>query len=261
MQQLNFLKLIVDESSVCPYLNGQTARMPLSLPEGNVTGDQFDAILAAGYRRSGWFFYRTQCKACHACEPLRIEVANFNESRSMRRVRRLGDEHLQMQVAAPVLDDERLRVFNAHRAGRKLDRGEPEADASDYASFLLNSFCEVLELSFWDGDKLVAVAITDVGDKSLSAVYCYFDPAYSWLSPGTYSILSQTSLAKKDGYKWLYLGMFVADNAHLCYKARFGPHERLRSGQWQPFAPVLIDKSEAMKTTPDSYPISEIEYE
>ena len=261
MQQLNFLKLIVDESSVCPYLNGQTARMPLSLPEGNVTGDQFDAILAAGYRRSGWFFYRTHCQTCHACEPLRIEVAKFNESRSMRRVRRLGDEHLQIQVAAPVLDEERLRVFNAQRAGRKLDRCEPEADPSDYSSFLLNSFCEDLELSFWDGDKLVAVSITDVGESSLSAVYCYFDPSYSWLSPGTYAILNQISFAKQDDYKWLYLGMFVADNAHLCYKARFGPHERLRDGHWQPFAPELIDRSQAMTMTPGSLPISEIEYE
>jgi arginine-tRNA-protein transferase len=235
--------------------------MPLSLPDGHVTGSQFDEILSAGYRRSGWFFYRTHCPACQACEPLRIEVANFDESRSMRRVRHLGDERLQIQVAAPVLDDERLRVFNAHRAGRKLDRGEPEADASDYSSFLLNAFCEVLELSFWDGDKLVAVSITDVGERSLSAVYCYFDPTYSWLSPGTYSILSQISLAKKDHYKWLYLGMFVADNAHLCYKARFGPHERLRGGKWQPFDPIFIDKSQAMKTTPDSRPISEIEFE
>jgi arginine-tRNA-protein transferase len=173
----------------------------------------------------------------------------------------LGDQHLKLQVAAPILDDERLRIFNAHRAGRRLDRGEPEADASDYSSFLINSFCEVLELSFWDGDRLVAVSITDVGENSLSAVYCYFDPAYSWLSPGTYSILNQISFAKKGNYKWLYLGMFVADNAHLCYKARFGPHERLRGGQWQPCEPLMIDKSRALKTTPNALPISEIEYE
>lgn len=235
--------------------------MPLSLPEGTVNGEQLDAILAAGYRRSGWFFYRTHCQPCHACEPLRIEVSKFCESRSMRRVRRLGDEHLRLQIAAPTLDEERLRVFNAHRAGRKLDRGEPEADASDYSSFLLNSFCEVMELSFWHGDKLVAVSITDVGEQSLSAVYCYFDPSYSWLSPGTYAIINQISLAKRDDYKWLYLGMFVADNAHLCYKARFGPHERLRGGQWLPFEAELIDRSQTLKTTPDVIPISEIEYE
>jgi len=261
VQQLDFLKLIVDETSVCPYLIGQTARMPLSLPDGSVSAEQFDAILAAGYRRSGWFFYRTCCATCQACEPLRIEVANFQESRSMRRVRRLGDENLRIQLAPPVLDDERLRVFNAHRAVRKLDRGEPEADAADYASFLLNSFCEVVELSFWHGDQLVAVSITDIGATSMSAVYCYFDPAYSWLSPGTYAILSQIEWAQREHYRWLYLGMFVADNAHLCYKARFGPHERLRGGQWELFPPTVVSKTQAMKHTPDSQSLSESDYE
>ncbi len=95
--------------------------MPLSIPQGRVTPDQFDAILAAGYRRSGWYFYRTQCHECSACEPLRIEVEQFHESRSMRRVRKLGDEHLRLEIAQPMLDEERLRVFNLHRSVRKLD--------------------------------------------------------------------------------------------------------------------------------------------
>ncbi len=235
--------------------------MPLSIPIESVSGEQFDIVLAAGYRRSGRYFYRTNCPGCQACEPLRIEVAKFRETRSMRRVRKQADDHLRVEVASPSLDEDRLRVFNLHRAIRKLDRGEPAADAFDYESFLIDSYCEAIELSFWDEDKLVAVTITDVGATSLSAVYCYFDPAYSWLSPGTYAILTQISLAQREHFKWLYLGMFVAGNAHLCYKARFGPHERLCDGTWQAFEPTIIDKAQAMKTTPDALPISEIEYD
>ena len=216
--------------------------MPLSLPEGEITAEQFDELLAAGYRRSGWFFYRTQCAACQACEPLRIEVASFHESRSMRRVRKLGNANLRLQVDAPVLDDSRLQLFNKHRCERNLDRGEAPAAGDDYTSFLLNSFCEVWELSFWQNDQLIAVSITDVGKQSLSAVYCFFDPEFSWLSPGTFAILSQISLARQQGYKWLYLGMFVADTAHLCYKSRFGPHQRLQRGEWQLYPPATLDK-------------------
>ena len=235
--------------------------MPLSVPTESLLPEQFDAILAAGYRRSGRYFYRTNCPGCQQCEPLRIEVSKFSESRSMRRVRRQGDDHFRIQVAAPTLDDDRLRVFNLHRALRKLDRGEPAADAFDYESFLIDSYCDGIELSFWVDEKLVAVSITDVGLTSLSAVYCYFDPAYSWLSPGTYAILTQLSLAQREQFKWLYLGMFVAGNAHLCYKARFGPHERLRGGEWELFEPTVIEKAQAMKTTPDAMPSSEIEYD
>jgi leucyl-tRNA---protein transferase len=242
VQQIDFLKTVFDESSVCPYLEGKTARMPLSVPSLDVSPQQFDELLAAGYRRSGRFFYRTQCPACQACEPLRIEVSKFQESRSLRRVLRLGEENLRLHVAEPVFDEQRLKLFNRHRAIRKLDRGESPADEFDYRAFLLEAFCQVWELSFWYENQLVAISITDVGKNSLSAVYCFFDPQFSWLSPGTFAILSQLDLARKHGFKWLYLGMFVADNAHLCYKSRFGPHERLVQGQWQAFQPTMPDK-------------------
>ncbi len=123
--------------------------MPLSIPQGRVTPEQFDAILASGYRRSGWYFYRTQCHECSACEPLRIEVSQFMESRSMRRARKLGEEHLRIEVAQPMLDEDRLRVFNLHRSVRKLDHGDAAADAFEYSSFLLESHCDGLEFSFW----------------------------------------------------------------------------------------------------------------
>lgn len=215
--------------------------MPLCLPEGNLDGAQFDRLLAAGYRRSGWYFYRTQCPVCCACEPLRLDVESFVETRSMRRVRRLGDQHMQMQVAPPELDNDRLRVFNAHRFGRDLARGEEPTDAYDYSSFLLNSTCPVLELSFWKDGELVAISITDVAQQSLSAVYCFFDPKFSWLSPGTYAILNQITLARKVNFKWLYLGMYVATNPHLRYKSRFGPNERLVDGRWLPFPATSLD--------------------
>lgn len=241
MQRLNFLNLIVDDFSVCPYIEGQTARMPLSLPSGELTPEQFDQLLQAGYRRSGWYFYRTNCPKCSACEPLRIEVSEFRESRSLRRVRRAAQEQLRLEIAPPTLDRDRLALFNLHRQKRKLDRGEAPADEDDYTNFLVNSFCQVQELSYWYGDQLAAVSITDVGAESLSAVYCYFDPQFSGLSLGTYSILQQITLAQKLNKKWLYLGMFVAENTHLCYKARFGPHERLIAGEWKKFEPQVVN--------------------
>jgi leucyl-tRNA---protein transferase len=153
----------------------------------------------------------------------------------MRRARKLGDQHLRIEVGTPKFDDQRLNLFNAHRMERNLSRGEAPADASDYTSFLVNALCEVWELSFWYGEDLVAISITDVAATSLSAVYCFFDPKYSWLSPGTYAILSQITLTQSIDYKWLYLGMYVRDNQHLCYKSRYGPHERFIDGQWRAF--------------------------
>jgi arginine-tRNA-protein transferase len=69
----------------------------------------------------------------------------------------------------------------------------------------------------------------------LSAVYTYFDPQFEKLSLGTYAILKQMQLAENTGRKYVYLGLYVAENQHLNYKARFTPQERLIDGRWVTF--------------------------
>ncbi len=209
--------------------------MPLSLPVGEITAGRLDQLLAAGYRRAGSFFYRTKCPSCVACQPLRLDVTEFRPRRSQRRAQKLGDRELVTRVGQPTVDQQRVELFNRHRYGRNLDRGEPPANSSDYRAFLLSPHGIALELSLWYRDQLIAISITDVGATSLSAVYCFFHPDFSWLSPGTYSIVRQIDLAKTSSRRWLYLGMYVADNRHLRYKARYGPHQRLIERKWQEF--------------------------
>ena len=235
MREIDFLKVVSDEPDRCAYLPRQTARLPLQVPAAGLTAAQFDQLLAAGYRRSGWFFYKPQCPACRACEPLRIEVDNFCPSRSQRRAKKRGVQHLRVQFAPPIIDARRLEIFNAHRLQRQLAEDQECVDEQDYRSFLVHSYADVRELSLWVDERLVAVSITDVGACSLSAVYCFFDPQYAWLSPGTYAILQQIDLARAWGYRWLYLGLMVADNPHLKYKANFRPHQRRLDGVWQTF--------------------------
>ncbi len=237
---LDFLRVVIDESDVCPYLPEQTARMPLCVPSVALTGEQVDRLLDAGYRRSGWFYYRTQCPSCSACEPLRIDVSQFEPSRSQRRAMKLGNQHFSLEWRKPTIDAQRLRLFNKHRRERALDRGNAAASASDYQSFLLNASCQVLELGLHYQQQLVAISITDLGANSLSAVYCFFDPEYAWLSPGTYAILQQIELGKmllaqatagQPAFTpWLYLGLYVQQNSHLNYKAKFLPHQRRIGG-------------------------------
>src|SRR5439155_2016887 len=92
-----------------------------------------------------------------------------------------------------------------------------------------------LELAYWHDDHLVAVAIADAGRESLSAVYCFYDPAFRLLSLGTYSILRQIALCRATNRRYLYLGFFIAESPHMSYKARFRPHQRLISGEWVVF--------------------------
>ena len=79
------------------------------------------------------------------------------------------------------------------------------------------------------------MAIVDAGRTSLSAVYCYYDPEFSLLSLGTYSVLRTVELCRQTGRRYLYLGFYISQSPHMAYKARFHPHERLVDGQWRIF--------------------------
>jgi arginine-tRNA-protein transferase len=214
------------------------ARLPLRVPARPLTRREVDAALAAGDRRQGVFLYRPSCPACRACEPIRLPVAGFQPSATHRRTLRAGDARFRLEVGRPVADEQRAALYARHKWGRGLTTAEDQEETTDvetYAAFLVETCCESVEFALYDGDRLVSVAVADRGDQSLSAVYCCFDPEYQRYSPGTYTILKQWQYCAAEGLEHLYLGLYVADSAHLSYKATFRPHERRIDGAWQRF--------------------------
>ena len=224
--------VVFDYPHPCSYLPDRTARLPYRHPLSKLTPELFDQRLAAGDRRSGVYLYRTECPTCRACQPIRLDVTQFRADATQRRMQRKGDQLLTVRMGEPIVDRNRVRLFNLHRDGRDLGSGDDAIDEDSYAGFLTQTCCETLELSYWHEDRLVAVAIADSGRESLSAVYCYYDPAFRLLSLGTYSVLRHVALCRETQRRYLYLGFFIAESPHMSYKARFRPHERLVEGQW-----------------------------
>lgn len=222
-----------DSPHPCSYLPGRTALLPLRYQCAQVTPEEFDDCLAAGDRRTGRFLYRTACPECRACEPIRLDLARFSPSQTQRRELRKGDSLLCVTIGEPVVDERRVELFNLHQTGRGLADGESPIDQAAYQEFLTESCCNTLEFGYYAGSQLVAVAIADAGATSLSAVYCYYDPAFRDLSLGTYSVLRQADYCRQTQRRYLYLGFYVAKSPRMSYKAKFHPHQRLISGQWR----------------------------
>ncbi len=209
--------------------------MPLRLPSRPLDRKELDDRLEVGDRRQGFVLYRTACPSCVACEPIRLPVKSYHLSRSQRRVKNRGDRELTVLVGPPVMDTRRVELYNMHKVGRGLHDGQPPIDAEGYRDFLVSSCCESFELSYYLGNDLVGIAIVDRGEKSLSAVYCCYDPNVAHLSIGTYSILEQLELCRTWGLDYLYLGLYIAECDAMIYKARFRPHQRLVGGEWKTF--------------------------
>lgn len=229
-------RVVWDQVEDCPYLDGQVARLPLRMPMAPVSPDAFDRILDEGERRSGRMVYRTQCPTCTACEPLRVPVRRFQPTASQRRVLRRNGDEIRMEVGPPELTWERLQMYNRHKRERGLAQGDEPLTAIGYRTWLMDTCTDTREVRYHVGGKLVAVSILDLGRRSASSVYHYFDPAESRRSLGVYSVVREIELCASLGLDWYYLGFFVAACDRLSYKASYWPHQRRVRGEWVEFA-------------------------
>ncbi|MDG4476608.1 arginyltransferase [Thiovibrio frasassiensis] len=219
----------VDTPAECPYTLDRTAVYHQAgfsfLPPAVL-----EEFLAAGYRRNGNTIYGMRCPDCTACVPIRLETAAFRPSRNMRRVWQRNQD-IEISVGPLEVTPEKLqlldRFFNSRYPGRA-------STASDYYSgFFFNSLAPTMEISFRLSGQLLGVSIVDLAERSLSAVYFYFDPDCEKRSLGTFNILYLNELAKREHCDYLYLGYWIEEVAAMTYKARFRPHSVLRNNEWR----------------------------
>ncbi len=224
--------VIYDEAEPCPYLPNRMARMPLRYLTPQKNSLDLDQRLSEGERRSGRFVYKTNCEDCNACEAIRIPVADFKPSRSQKRALKKGLGVIETRFISPIVDQQRVDLFNKHRNVRGLCHDGLTIDEGGYRSFLVDTCFDTFEMSYHVDGKLIGTAICDQGENTLSAVYCFYDPEYSHLSIGTFSIMQQIEYCKSKEFEFLYLGFYVEDSEHVLYKQRFLPHERLIDECW-----------------------------
>lgn len=229
-------RIVHDALAPCPYLPGETSRLPLRMPLEPLSPEQFDVLLEAGDRRTGPFLYRTQCPSCSACEPIRIPVARFEPNRTQRKLLNRNEGKIEIEVMHPVVDAEHTALYNLHKTTRGLATRDEPSDEEDYELFLSRSCVPTREFQYRIDGALAAVTIIDFGKRSASGVYHYFDPAHSALGLGNWSKLRELQICRELGIEWYYFGLYVGACSHLAYKATYFPHQRKSGGAWREYA-------------------------
>ncbi|XP_053209341.1 arginyl-tRNA--protein transferase 1-like [Panonychus citri] len=147
--------------------------------------------------------------------------------------------------------DEHIRTFQAsHKLYEKYQTHVHQDDPSEctpkqFKRFLIDNPFEAklfyrglahsiptsygsYHMQYWLDDELIVVAVLDILSHSVSSVYLFYDPEYSFLSLGTYSALREILLVR-DLYKinqsisYYYLGLYIHSCPKMSYKGKFYP--------------------------------------
>ena len=214
----------------CSYLDGRKSVSAFANPHMDMDMGTYNELIRHGFRRSGGYIYRPHCPNCQECISVRVPVRKHRFSRSERRVIRRNDD-LEVRVVNGKYREGHFDLYRRYINSRHGDGSMANPSKSDYHRFLICDWTDTLFFEYRLNRILVAVAVCDLTDSGLSAVYTFFDPDYAHRSLGHFAIL-------KRELDFLYLGYWIRDCSKMNYKRRYRPLEAYLNDQWIALEPA-----------------------
>lgn len=220
----------------CPYLAGRKERKLFTALQGENAKQLNDTLSQQGFRRSQNVLYRPSCADCAACMSARIRVADFDLSKSQRRILR-RNKSLEREAISPWATEEQYALFRTYLDSRHADGGMADMDIFEFAAMVEETPIRSRVVEYWQKSaherELKAVCLTDVLEDGLSMVYSFYDPEMAKASLGTYIILDHVRIALNADLPYVYLGYWVPGSSKMGYKANFSGLEIYKNGEWQ----------------------------
>lgn len=218
----------LDAIAPCPYLNDREKQYQYFYAI-DLNYRQVDSLLHHGWRKFGPCFFRPSCPNCQLCIPVRVDVEKFKPSRSQKRILKKGKD-LRIEWGELRYSERIFDIYRRHSLIRFNDR----VDEEDFVNAFFIPTCPGFQIDIYLDGLQIGVGWLDRGSKGLSSIYFCFDPDYSHLNLGTYSILNEIEKARELGCRYYYLGYWVPDCSRMAYKDAFSPRERFdwRDKRW-----------------------------
>ena len=230
------MKFGITQTFDCSYLPDKEEQLLVYVGDNADSAVHYPQLIQAGFRRSGSQIYRPYCQTCTACHSMRLPVAEFRPSRSQRRLLN-KNQHFKTRTALNAGSDY-YPLYERYINERHADGSMYPPSLSQFENFLACEWNSPLFVEAYDGNKLIAVAVTDIvdglaGADGFSAMYTFYDPDYQHHSLGTWMILQQIHHTQALKKHYLYLGYQIDACNKMNYKSRFFPHERYINHHWR----------------------------
>lgn len=226
------VKLCLTEPHDCSYLEDRRSTTAFVDPSLGIDTDLYSRMTEMGFRRSGPYLYAPMCAQCSACVPTRVPVASFKANRNQKRCWNKNAD-IMIEPVDEINIGEHFPLYARYINERHREGDMYPPSRKQFEEFLGNPWESTQFLEFRLADKLIGCAVIDIINNGLSAIYTYFDPAYTDRSIGNLAILFQIAMAQRLGLDYLYLGYWIADCAKMKYKTNYKPLQLYRENSWQ----------------------------
>jgi len=208
----------------CSYLETKEQTLHYKVID-NCSKECNQTLVEMGYRRFGKMYFRPICPTCDECKSIKIDVKNFQWSKSKRRVLKKAQD-ITILIQPPSVTQEHLELFKKYHRHKSEKNGWDYHEVnpgSYYSSFVEGAYDYGFEVLYFYQEQLIGVDLIDLLPNGISAIYFYYDPDFSHYSLGKLSLYYQIIMAQERGLEWIYLGYYVKDCPSLAYKAQYTP--------------------------------------
>lgn len=132
--------------------------------------------------------------------------------------------------------DQILKVWQIYQKHSETRFGICKEDWQGFVETFFTPSVETLFCTLITEGQISGSGFLDLSPGGTSSIYFSFDPAYSYFSPGTFSILKEIEMTRELSLDYYYLGYWIPECKAMAYKARFRPHEIYdwETGTWAP---------------------------
>ena len=229
---IGMIKLCLTEAHDCSYLPDRQSTTAFVDPEMAIDVELYSRMTKLGFRRSGPYLYAPKCSGCNACIPARVPVDNFKWNRAQKRCWKKNDDIMVEQLDS-INIGEHFQIYARYIEQRHSDGDMYPPSRRQFEDFLGNAWECTQFLEFRLGDQLIGCAVIDVIHNGLSAIYTYFDPAFSDRGLGVLAVLVEINMAQRLGLEHLYLGYWISGCDKMKYKTNYRPLELYQQNSWR----------------------------
>jgi leucyl-tRNA---protein transferase len=183
-----------------------------------ISAAQMDYLWARGWRHFGEYFFRYSHVGKNHVTPLRIDLATFKLTTSLKRILKMNTD-IKVVIREAFLDEEKEALFQRHKI--RFTENVPDSIFDFLSATPAHIPCETKEVCLFQNGRLIGTSFLDLGENSTSSVYSIYEPEITKRSLGIFLILNSIRYSMELGKRHYYLGYAYREPSHYDYKKRF----------------------------------------